>query len=183
VSATFIKNIKDYIIEQGTSGIWTYRKWASGIAECWGLYNASDWDISTAWGYIFESATPISTTLPVGLFSDVPVFNMNVQNSTAGILSLETVSNVNKDMTCYIYPTRATPGKVSLTIAMRAIGKWAGSITDSTLPINKLATPTIYLDTTESKEAILGYAVLDDSTSLPKLDTPSTYLEIEEEPM
>ena len=27
----------DYIVEQGTSGIWTYRKWNSGIAECWAL--------------------------------------------------------------------------------------------------------------------------------------------------
>lgn len=26
----------DYIVEQGTSGIWTYRKWNSGVAECWG---------------------------------------------------------------------------------------------------------------------------------------------------
>ena len=29
-------NAVDYIVEQGTSGIWTYRKWNSGIAECWG---------------------------------------------------------------------------------------------------------------------------------------------------
>ena len=27
--------IADYIIEQGTSDIWTYRKWNSGIMECW----------------------------------------------------------------------------------------------------------------------------------------------------
>lgn len=27
--------ISDYIVSQGTSGIWTYRKWASGVAECW----------------------------------------------------------------------------------------------------------------------------------------------------
>ena len=26
----------DAVVEVGTSGIWTYRKWASGIAECWG---------------------------------------------------------------------------------------------------------------------------------------------------
>ena len=26
----------DYIVSQGTSGIWTYRKWASGICEYWG---------------------------------------------------------------------------------------------------------------------------------------------------
>ena len=27
----------DYIIAQGVQGIWTYRRWASGIAECWGV--------------------------------------------------------------------------------------------------------------------------------------------------
>lgn len=27
--------IADYIVEEGTSGIWAYRKWNSGIAECW----------------------------------------------------------------------------------------------------------------------------------------------------
>lgn len=27
--------INDYIVAQGTSGIWTYRKWAGGVAECW----------------------------------------------------------------------------------------------------------------------------------------------------
>ena len=31
----------DYVVEQGTSGIWTYRKWNSGIAECWGTYTTS----------------------------------------------------------------------------------------------------------------------------------------------
>lgn len=30
--------IVDFVIEQGISGIWTYRKWSSGIAECWGYY-------------------------------------------------------------------------------------------------------------------------------------------------
>lgn len=28
--------VADSVIEQGIKGIWTYRKWASGIAECWG---------------------------------------------------------------------------------------------------------------------------------------------------
>lgn len=27
----------DYIVERGTSGIWTYEKWASGKAVCWGV--------------------------------------------------------------------------------------------------------------------------------------------------
>lgn len=28
--------LKDFVVEQGTAGIWTYRKWFSGFAECWG---------------------------------------------------------------------------------------------------------------------------------------------------
>lgn len=27
--------LTDYIIESGSTGFWHYRKWASGIAECW----------------------------------------------------------------------------------------------------------------------------------------------------
>ena len=29
-------NTADYVVEQGSSGIWDYRKWNSGYAECWG---------------------------------------------------------------------------------------------------------------------------------------------------
>lgn len=31
--------IMDFVVEQGVSGVWTYRKWASGIAECSGYAN------------------------------------------------------------------------------------------------------------------------------------------------
>ena len=34
--------IADYVVEQGTDGIWTYRKWNSGIAECWGYWPATN---------------------------------------------------------------------------------------------------------------------------------------------
>jgi hypothetical protein len=32
----FIEGTKNRVIEQGTSGIWHYRKWEDGTAECWG---------------------------------------------------------------------------------------------------------------------------------------------------
>lgn len=36
-------SIDDEIIETGTSGVWTYRKWKSGIAECFGnLYQGTN---------------------------------------------------------------------------------------------------------------------------------------------
>lgn len=33
---------EDYIVEQGTSGIWTYRKWDSGICDLWGVSTGSE---------------------------------------------------------------------------------------------------------------------------------------------
>lgn len=54
----FIDNsmCKDYVVEQGTSGIWTYRKWNSGIAECWGVYTMTSAATKT-WGSLYYSDT------------------------------------------------------------------------------------------------------------------------------
>ena len=37
----------DYIVSQGTSGIWTYRKWNSGLAEYWG--KEQNFTLETGW--------------------------------------------------------------------------------------------------------------------------------------
>lgn len=52
IVAQVLNSQKDYVVEQGTSGVWTYRKWASGIAECWGeiLRTTSNWGVS----YLFS---------------------------------------------------------------------------------------------------------------------------------
>lgn len=61
----------DWIVEQGTDGIWTYRKWQSGIAECWGntgivtVLNYNTYN--NMYGYMYEVA------FPQDLFSSVPV--------------------------------------------------------------------------------------------------------------
>ncbi len=49
-------NTKDYVIEQGTSDIWTYRKWNSGLAECWGVYTMTSAATKT-WGTLYYSDT------------------------------------------------------------------------------------------------------------------------------
>ncbi len=49
-------NTKDYVVEQGTSGIWTYRKWNSGLAECWGVYTMTSAATKT-WGSLYYSDT------------------------------------------------------------------------------------------------------------------------------
>ncbi len=60
-------NEADYIVEQGTSGIWTYRKWNSGIAECWGTTSVPSTSYSANGGY-----KNVTETLPSGLFNVTP---------------------------------------------------------------------------------------------------------------
>ena len=57
----------DYIVEQGTDGIWTYRKWNSGIAECWGTTPVASTTYSANGGY-----KNVVENLPDGLFNATP---------------------------------------------------------------------------------------------------------------
>lgn len=44
-------DLADHVVEQGTSGIWRYRKWSSGTAECWGAVKHAI-TFSGTWGNI-----------------------------------------------------------------------------------------------------------------------------------
>lgn len=70
-----VSNITDYIIEQGTSGIWTYRKWNSGIAECWGTGSVSVLCKNQSGSCWFTDDLTIA--LPTGLFTENGVVNLN----------------------------------------------------------------------------------------------------------
>lgn len=61
---------EDHVIEQGTSDIWTYRKWASGIAECWGAQSVPSATYSANGGY-----KNVSAGFPSGLFITPPIVN------------------------------------------------------------------------------------------------------------
>ena len=61
-------SMQDFVVEQGTSGIWTYRKWASGVAECWAKI-AQTVTPGDAWAgtlnlapYVITVTTPIEFT-------------------------------------------------------------------------------------------------------------------------
>lgn len=62
----------DYVVEIGKSGIWTYRKWNSGIAECWGIYSASGVNLTASHYSGFYYSASISVSLPF-TFAAAPV--------------------------------------------------------------------------------------------------------------
>ena len=61
------QDVVDYVIEQGTDGIWTYRKWSSGLAECWGSKDATPTTLTT-FGSVYYFDSP-EIVLPTNLFT------------------------------------------------------------------------------------------------------------------
>lgn len=59
----------DYIVDEGVSGIWTWRKWASGLAECWGKKTVSSLN-TTAWVNCYYIIIP-HENYPTNLFTEV----------------------------------------------------------------------------------------------------------------
>ena len=62
------------IEEEGTSGIWYYRKWSSGLAECWGQPSKS---VASSGTFLGANAYSTHFALPSGLFVSVDSANAN----------------------------------------------------------------------------------------------------------
>lgn len=101
----------DYITEEGTEGIWTWRKWASGVAECWGTMtqNITSW---SQWGTLYEGiASTHTATYPNGLFTSTPDFWANSKGNSVGAFT-ETFSVGSSTTTPQIYAVRPTTGNL-----------------------------------------------------------------------
>ena len=111
------KEDNDYIVEQGTSGIWTYRKWSSGVAECWGRTASktiSNWD---------PEYCGISGSLPITFISH-PDFNCT-SFQVGALKSYLTLSTATQNsfeayMWCSTPPTDAQPCWFNINVK----GRW-----------------------------------------------------------
>lgn len=47
----------DYVIDQGMTGVWTWRKWASGIAEMWAVFGVDTLAMTAqTWGDLYTAS-------------------------------------------------------------------------------------------------------------------------------
>ena len=72
-------SVMDFVVEQGTIGIWTYRKWASGVAECWGKPSQS---VASSGTFLGANAFAARFPVPAGLFASVTEVNVNPRIGT-----------------------------------------------------------------------------------------------------
>lgn len=116
--------LADFVIQQGTSGVWTYRKWKSGIAECWCQYSFTA-AITTAWGVLYESSAVTLPSFPF-TFSLIPQVHISADNSSNALFiergnssAWATVSSPGKMYAVRPKSTASTTYKVGIY----AIGK------------------------------------------------------------
>ena len=114
----------DYIVDQGTSGIWYYRKWNSGVAECWGTQTNVSGTFAD-WGNIYSYDIP-SVSFPSGLFTALIYESAQArcpeQNAVSSINAHGGSISTASQITC-IRGTAAT-GTYTFTAYRYAIGRW-----------------------------------------------------------
>ena len=122
---TWVDEAADYIVEYGTSGIWTYRKWNSGIAECWGKTAATTYTFSSTSGYAYYVGTGFN--LPSGLFNTVTCgFAERAQGTGSNPSNTLITVNVNNltTTTLGVFVQSTIQGSQSITISCRVEGTW-----------------------------------------------------------
>ena len=119
VTATNL-GIKDYIVEQGTSGDWKYRKWDSGIAECFGYMPLGSISVSAV-GNVYRGT---ATVLLPAIFNDIPS-NVHITNGNplSSIISINGRATDADHMSVYVW--KSTSGALDEVYAsFYVIGTW-----------------------------------------------------------
>lgn len=124
----YVTTPADYVVEQGTSDIWTYRKWNSGIAECWGIYEMGS-ACDKAWGglYYSNAITPrINYPFTFKSRPQETVF-LRINKYSAWLYADSDGSNAMNTTTQtarygFLRPT--TMGQAQATYEFTVIGKW-----------------------------------------------------------
>lgn len=112
----------DEIVEQGTNGIWTYRKWKSGIAECWGRRDVTI-SVTLNYGGAYYGTDGVS--FPTGLFSAEPTVSASRQGRAgAGLIHISPYAVSSSKIDYFITNTNASYPNAPLGISFEAKGLW-----------------------------------------------------------
>ena len=110
----------DLVIETGSSGGWTYRKWLSGIAECWKTKTGTV-TCSIAWGSLYYGRIA-EESFPSGLFVDVPTLTTTMENANFFTAKLAATAE-NTGMVYALCPVQMTTAE-NYALQYMAKGRW-----------------------------------------------------------
>lgn len=138
-----IKNNGGYVIAEGTSGDWVYRKWSTGIAECYGRFVRNTKISIMLSNYWYMSSILYLDQYPF-TFIDTPILSYTVegnrvdethtdlcwvlvnpkggrnQSNVPGIL----LDDKKFPLGCFLSRSAASTSNGDYTINVHAIGRW-----------------------------------------------------------
>lgn len=124
------EELADFVVEEGTSGIWTYRKWHSGLAECWGRYAINGVQCNSGVGNWYKTGNIELPEYPFAFETD-PEINLffETHTGTGGLVwsaELEDPTNpVTKTQPGMVYIIRmASSNSISGWVNASIKGKW-----------------------------------------------------------
>jgi hypothetical protein len=116
----------DYIVETGTDGIWQYRKWHSGIAECFGTLKLSTTVQSTVDNTTLYSNSNVMKEIDYPFtFKDVPNETATLQSPGGFAWLASKGSNTTKQSAIYgIISTDKQINTANYGIVLKVEGRW-----------------------------------------------------------
>lgn len=112
---------QDYVVESGTSGIWTYRKWNSGLAECWGTYITTGNYYSgpyAGWFYGYQVNVPYPFT-----FKTVKSGTHNMKVGSGFCASCNVIGDALDSATC-LGLSNVNTANSDIAIMLHVFGTW-----------------------------------------------------------
>ena len=109
------------VVKTGTSGIWTYRKWSDGTAECWGTWSGNLTNYATVTTSMYAYCA--SVNFPSGLFTSAPVPTYSAFCNGGFALTGTQTNSLTKTASSY-YLVSSASGTFPCKFHIYAIGKW-----------------------------------------------------------
>lgn len=115
--------VTDYVVAEGTSGIWTYRKWNSGISECFGGLKVSPTSPNSEGSLYFKV---VSVAYPTGLFLEKPYATGGVMADWICGITQAWSSSTKDTFYGYLWVASSTAinGNHSFMIKLHVTGRW-----------------------------------------------------------
>ena len=114
----------DEIVEEGKTDIWTYRKWKSGISECWGMHTFT-LSIRNAYGNGPVYYGQYTSLFPSNLFINEPVVTVTRQGREgAGLIHISPYSVTATQASYFVTNTSAVYNNAPLGVSFAVKGLW-----------------------------------------------------------
>ena len=115
----------DYVVETGISGIWTYRKWKSGMAECWGHTNLTTAMQNPLEGGSYSGNNYMgSVSYPFSFKNSAPFETVSVQSTSNLVWIAGRTKNTTSKTGTYVLVSPYSCASATYTIMIHVSGYW-----------------------------------------------------------